>query len=200
MILIQILEIFHQLSFFIRNTFIILSGILYYKSYYSKINGRLSGGCTVVTLKLFVNIAQSFLSIFQQGNISAKYNLSHMIYAVCFKDSHPGKQTYEREAVSMSYFQVKAFSQFLDTMGLEDCSVIMQTPSSGQEAVFALLSMPSTKQPVPWQMSFLSALQLSLAASYIFLFKQALPTVKLSHNISMLSLPFHQRYEKNALF
>lgn len=73
-----------------------------------------------------------------------------MIYAVCFKDSHPGKQTHEREAVSMPYFQVKAFSQFLDTMCLEDCSVIMQTPSSGQEAVFALLSMPSTKQPVPW--------------------------------------------------
>lgn len=91
-----------------------------------------------------------------------------MIYAVCFKDNHPGKQTHEREAVSMSYFQVKAFFQCLDRVGLEDCSVIMQTSSDGQEAVFALLSMPSTEQPMPWWMSFLSALQLSLAASYIF--------------------------------
>lgn len=126
---------FSQLSYFIKNTSIILkTGILYYNSYYSKIDGSLSGGCIVMTLKLFVNIAQSFLSIFQQGDISAKYNLSHMIYAVCFKDNHAGKQTQEKEVVSVSHFPVKTFFQ---SVGLEDYSAITKPTVVGRRP-FAL--------------------------------------------------------------
>ena len=44
-----------------------------------------------------------------------------MIYAVCFKDNHTGKETHEKEAMSVSRFPVKAFFQ---SLGLEDYSAI----------------------------------------------------------------------------
>lgn len=189
---------FSQLSYFIKNTSIILkTGILYYNSYYSKIDGSLSGGCIVMTLKLFVNIAQSFLSIFQQGDISAKYNLSHMIYAVCFKDNHAGKQTQEKrscECVSLSsksIFSVCGFGWLL-------CD--HETHSGGQEAICASLSVPGSKQPAPWLRRFLLVLQLTLPSSYVSYWSKIRWLQDWSHTTSVLSLPSHPRYEKNALF
>lgn len=138
MILIQVLGIFLPIIFLY--TFIIpKSGILYYHSYYSKIDGSLSSGCIVMTLKLFVNIVQSFLSIFQQGSITAKYNLLHMIKSVCFKDNCTGRQTHEKEATSVFYFPVKAFVSVFGFGGLL-CS--HKTHRCGQEAISLCFQCP----------------------------------------------------------
>lgn len=148
-----------------------------------------------MTLKLFVNIAQSFLSIFQQGNITAKYNLLHMMQAVHFKDNHTGKQTHEKEATSVFCFQIKVFVSVFG-FGVLLCN--HKTHRGGQEAIFALLSVPRHKQPVPWLVRFLLVLQLPFP-TYALYCSKLLCLQDQSHGTSMLSLPSHPRYEKNAL-
>jgi len=60
-----------------------------------------------------------------------------MIYAVCFKDNHIGKQTHEKEAVSESCFPVKAFFQ---SLGLDDCSAVTKPTVVGRRPFFFAFS------------------------------------------------------------
>lgn len=62
-----------------------------------------------------------------------------MIYAVHFKDNHARKQTQEKEAVSVSRFPVKKFSQ---SLGLEDYSAIRKPTVVGRRPFLLCFQCP----------------------------------------------------------